>query len=154
MTLIDANALVLLIVGMVDENLIGKHKRTSIYSKQDYRDLLLAVRDLHSLVILPNVWTEVDNLLNRFSGNHRWSYITLMRSMLEQTTERYVASVMGGKSNHFMSDGLTDALLVELGKEKQCDFLITGDSALSDIARANGIAIYDTVQRRNENLRK
>ena len=154
MILIDANALVLLIVGMIDENLVGKHKRTSIYSKQDYQELLLAIKDLHNLVVLPNVWTEVDNLLNRFSGNHKWSYITLVKSMLEQTTERYVASVTGGGSDYFISDGLTDALLIELGKEKQYDYLITGDSTLSDIARANGINVYDTVQRRNENLRQ
>ncbi len=154
MILIDANALVLLIVGMIDENLVGKHKRTSIYSRRDYQELRLVIKDFRRLVVLPNVWTEVDNLLNRFSGNHKWSYITLIKSMLEQTTERYVASVTGGVSDYFMSDGLTDALLIELGKEEQYDFLITGDSALSDIARANGIEVYDTVQRRNEDLRK
>ncbi len=154
MILIDANALVLLIIGSMDQDLIVKHKRTSIYSKQDYKDLISIIRDLHNLVVLPNVWTEVDNLLNRFSGNYKWPYVSLVRSLAGQTTEKYLASVTGMSSDYFIGDGLTDALLIELGKEKQCDFLITGDSALSDIARANGITVYDTVQRRNENLRK
>ena len=96
MILIDANALVLLIIGLIDQNLVSKHKRTS--------------------------------------------------------TERYLTSKLGVSSAYFVSDGLTDSLLIELGKE--CDLFITGDSSLSNIAIANGIKVYDIVQRRNENLRK
>ena len=154
MILIDANAFVLLIVGLIDQNLIAKHKRTSIYSVQDHEELLFVIRDLHNLVVLPNVWTEVDNLLNRLSGNYKWPYVRLIRSLTKQTTEKYLASVNGAESEYFMSDGLTDSLLIELGKHEQYDFLITGDSALSDIAKANGIKVYDTVHRKNENLRR
>ena len=154
MILIDANAFVLLIVGLIDQNLIAKHKRTSIYSVQDHEELLFVIRDLHNLVVLPNVWTEVDNLLNRLSGNYKWPYITLIRSLTERTAEAYLASVDGVKSEYFISDGLTDSLLIELGKNEQYDFLITGDSALSDIAKANGIRVYDTVQRKNDNFRR
>ena len=154
MILIDANALVLLIVGMIDEKLIAKHKRTSIYSEKDYRDLLSAIGSLDRLVILPNVWTEVDNLLNRLSGSHKWPYVTLMKLLVEQTTEEHIASIVGINSDYFISEGLTDSLLIELWKQKQYDFLITGDSKLSDIANAYGIEVYDTVQRRNQNLRE
>ena len=154
MILIDANALVLLVIGLIDKSLISRNKRTSIYSKKDHEDLLLAIGSLGRLVVLPNVWTEVDNLLNRLTGNYKWPYISLVRSLIEQTTEEYLASMTGINSDYFISEGLTDSLLIELGKEKRYDFLITGDSALSDIAIANGIKVYDTVQRRNENLRE
>ena len=152
MILIDANALVLLIIGLIDQNLISKHKRTSTYSKKDYADLLLVIRDFRNLVILPNVWTEVDNLLNRLPGRYRWQYLETVRGLTTQTSERYLASRLGVSSTYFISDGLTDSLLIELGKE--CDLLITADSSLSTIATANGIKVYDIVQRRNENLRK
>ena len=152
MILIDANALVLLIIGLIDQNLILRHKRTSTYSKKDYADLLLVIRDFRNLVILPNVWTEVDNLLNRLPGRYRWQYLETVRGLTAQTSERYLTSKIGVSSVYFVSDGLTDSLLVELGKE--CDLLVTADSSLSNIATANGIDVYDIVQRRNENLRK
>ncbi|MDF9800021.1 hypothetical protein OKW21_005284 [Catalinimonas alkaloidigena] len=60
--LIDSNALVLLIIGLIDQNLIPKHKRTSIYRKKDFERLLNVIKDFNHLIVLPNIWTEVDNL--------------------------------------------------------------------------------------------
>ena len=150
MILIDTNAFVLLILGSIDRGLIKTHKTTSIYSEQDYEDLLTVIGDLRRLVVLPNVWTEVDNLLNSLSGNYKWPYIDLMKELTTQTTERYLSSKSGTDSPYFISIGLTDALLLELGKD--CDLLITSDSDLSDRAVANSINVYDLVKRRNENL--
>jgi len=75
MILIDANAFVLLIVGLVDLNLISNHKRTFIYYRKDHKNLLLVIGNYDRLVVLPNVWTEIDNLLNRFSGSYKLKYI-------------------------------------------------------------------------------
>jgi len=72
MILIDANALVVLLIGIIDPRLFKTHKTTSIYEEQDYYDLLAIIGDLKNLVVLPNVWTEVDNLLNNFSGNYKY----------------------------------------------------------------------------------
>lgn len=69
--LIDSNALVLLIIGLIDQNLTSKNKRTSIYRKKDFEQLLLRIDSLENLVILPNIWTEVDNLLNSLSGRYK-----------------------------------------------------------------------------------
>ena len=139
---------------MIDKSLISSHKTTSIYTEQDFVDLLKIIRKAgwSKILVLPNVWTEVDNLLNRLAGNYKWPYIKLVRKLLEQTNERYLTSESGAHGMYFANVGLTDSLLVELGKE--CDLLVTADSSLSNIATANGINVYDIVQRRNENLRK
>lgn len=154
MILIDTNAFILLILGLIDKRLISSHKTTSIYSEQDFVDLLDIVHKTgwNQVLVLPNVWTEVDNLLNRLAGNYKWPYIKLIRKILTQTSERYLTSKSGANSVYFGSVGLTDSLLIELGKE--CDLLVTADSSLSNIATANGIKVYDTVKRRNENLSK
>ena len=150
MILIDANALVLLIVGQIDPSL--EHKRTRIYSKDDYSNLLLVIKDFRNLVVLPNVWTEVDNLLNGFKGERKWAYINAIKKLTTETTEEFLSTESGINSDYFINVGLTDALLVELGK--RCNLLITADSDLSDIAIAHGIRVYDTVHRRNESLRE
>ena len=64
------------------------------------------------------------------------------------TTERYLSSLRGAENPYYFDLGLTDSLILECAKE--CNLLITSDSRLSDIARANGINVYDMVMARNE----
>ena len=40
MIVIDTNALVVLILGLMDENLLGEHKTASVYTKDDFYKLL------------------------------------------------------------------------------------------------------------------
>jgi len=150
MILIDSNSLILLILGLINQDLIAKHKTTSIYTKKDFEDLLIVIKDFSNLVVLPNIWTEVDNLLNRLSGNYKWPYIEKVKALVSQISEQYLESELGINSDHFITVGLTDSLILELGKK--CDLLITADSSLSDIAIANGIKVYDIVRKRNEDF--
>lgn len=150
MILIDSNSLVVLIVGLMDKKLISTHKRTSIYSEEDFEKLLRVIQSFDRLLILPNTWTEVDNLLNNFSGNYKWPYIQNMRQMGNIATEKYLKTQLGIRSDYFIELGLTDSLILELGK--QCEFLITSDSALSDFAIANNIKVYDMVAERNKSF--
>ncbi|GHB72112.1 hypothetical protein [Persicitalea jodogahamensis] len=151
MKIIDSNALVVLIVGLIDPNLLKNHKRTSLYDEDDFLELLNVVGDLGQVVILPNVWTEVDNLLNSFSGHYKYSYITNIAALIASTTEKYVPSATVTDGYEFYDLGLTDALI--LGEAKNGQLLITSDSMLSDYAVANGIQVYDLVKAKNEKLK-
>ena len=149
---IDSNVLVILILGLIDPNLIGKDKRTSIYEKEDFYDLLNVIGAIDKLVVLPNIWTEVDNLLNHISGSYKYQYIEKITSTIRVTSEEYVKSYVATQSQSFINLGLTDSLIMDLAKK--CDFLITDDSRLSDSARANGILVYDIKSIRNEKLKR
>ena len=75
MILVDSNAFVILVLGLMDKNLINKHKRTSIYEEIDYYNLIEIIGDdLSKIITLPNIWAEVDNLLNDFKGNYKYQY--------------------------------------------------------------------------------
>ena len=54
MKLIDTNALVVFLIGMIDVRQIHKHKRTSIYTEKDFIELAALVQPLEELLILPN----------------------------------------------------------------------------------------------------
>lgn len=151
MILIDSNVLVILMLGLVDPNLIGKDKRSSIYEKEDFYKLLNAIGSIDKIVVLPNIWTEVDNLLNHVSGSYKYQYIEKITSTIRVTSEEYIKSSIGTQSSNFSHLGLTDSLILEFAKK--CDFLITDDSRLSDFARANGILVYDMKSIRNEKLK-
>ncbi len=151
MILIDTNALIVLILGLIDENLLGKHKRASIYSKEDFYRLLNVIGDFKNLLVLPNIWTEVDNLLNNFQGNHKRVYILKIREIVSKSAEKYLETRFCLENQYFERLGLTDSTILELAKE--CKFIITSDSKLSDYANANGISVYDMIQKRNEDFR-
>jgi rRNA-processing protein FCF1 len=150
MILIDTNALIVLVIGLMDTRLISKHKRTSIYEQQDFDDMVSVIGRLDRLIVLPNVWTEVDNLLNNFGGDHKYQYILRTIETMKLSSEKFVESIKGAESHAFYDLGLTDSLLLEIAAE--CDLLITSDSSLSDYAVANGIQVYDIVKNRNERL--
>lgn len=150
MKLIDTNALIILILGLMNPKYISNHKRTSIYEEQDFYDLVAFVGDFQKLIVLPNVWTEVDNLLNNFSGNQKIDYIENIVNTLKLTTEIYIKSETAVEGYGFYDLGLTDSLL--LSHSKKCEVLITSDSQLSDYALANGVLVYDLVKNRNDRL--
>ncbi len=150
MILIDTNALIILILGQIDSRLIDTHRRTSIYEEQDYYDLLSVIVKIENLIVLPNVWTEVDNLLNGFNGEQKYQYITKITETIKSTSEQFMSSLIGVNSDSFFDLGLTDSLLLNLAKE--CELLITTDSSLSDYAIANGIKVFDIVKNRNSRL--
>jgi rRNA-processing protein FCF1 len=150
MKLIDTNSLIILLLGLIDPKLINTHRRTSIYEEQDFNDLLAFIGDFKKLVVLPNVWTEVDNLLNDFNRGHKERYVEEISNTIKTTTEKFLESKIATKSMSFFDLGLTDSLLLELSKE--CELLITSDSSLSDYAIAYGIPVFDVVKNRNNRI--
>ncbi|MEM6845546.1 MAG: hypothetical protein AAF632_25250 [Bacteroidota bacterium] len=152
MILIDANALTLLIIGLIDSGQITKHRRTSVYTEEDFHKLLRVIQDFNNLLILPNIWTETDNLLNNFLiGNFKWPYIQVLEKLVSKTTEKYLSSETGVNSDYFIDIGLTDSLII--GLREEFELLITADTKLSDIAKAHGITVYDLVEERNKDFK-
>lgn len=151
MILIDSNALLVLILGLMDPALINKHKKTSIYDDEDFQNLLIMIEQLENVVVLPNVWTEVDNLLNGFNRDYKHLYIETLIRAIKKTTEKYLESSQVEDSYAFYDLGLTDTLILRHAKE--CKLLITSDSALSDFARSEGIDVYDMKEMANERFR-
>lgn len=152
MILIDTNALLVLILGLIDPKSISKNKRASIYEEQDFNNLLYIIEDFSRLVILPNIWTELDNLLNNLTGDNKYKYCQILKTLSREITEEYIATNIGINSDLFYELGLTDSLIIYYGKN--CDFIITADSSLADLASANQIIVYDLVAERNKRLRQ
>lgn len=150
MILIDTNALVVLLIGIIDPRIYKWHNRTSIYNEEDFDNLLATIGSIEKLVVLPNVWTEVDNLLNDFGGEYKYQYVNKITETIKGTTEKFLESQKATQSPYFQHLGLTDSLLLE--HSKLCELLITSDSQLSDYAKAFNIPVYDMVERRNERL--
>lgn len=81
----------------------------SIYSTEVFEDLLTIVnRDFSKIVTIPNVWREVDNLLNKFTGENKSKYCSIIKNLEEESNERYFKSSEGINNIFFRQIGLTD----------------------------------------------
>jgi rRNA-processing protein FCF1 len=147
MKLIDTNALVVLLLGLIDPKLINSNRRTSIYEEQDFHDIILTIGQIENLIVLPNVWTETDNLLNNSIGHQKFKYIENIKYLVNNTTELYLKSASITNHNNLFELGITDSLL--LSHAVNCELLITSDSTLADHARAIGVSVFDVVKNRN-----
>ena len=125
---IDANLLVLLIVGSAGRDLIAKHRRLRVFSKDDYQCLLNMIDQVAQVFVTPNTLTETSNLIAQHGEPERGRFFDKLRVLIEKTKEVMVASTDASQIHEFRRLGLTDtALLVVVTAETP---LITVDLEL------------------------
>lgn len=123
---IDANLLVLLIVGATGRHLIGKHKRLKSFMEGDYERLIQQIASATSpgsatkptrvgaVRVTPNTLTEASNLLAQHQEPERSQFFKTLRLLIENSTEVVVASADASRATAFPRLGLTDAVLLEV----------------------------------------
>ena len=123
---IDANLLVLLIVGATGRHLIPKHKRLRAFLEDDYDRLLQELArtkppaataeptTVGAVRVTPNTLTEASNLLAQHDEPERSQFFRTLRILIENSTETVVASADASRSSAFPRLGLTDAALMEV----------------------------------------
>ena len=129
---IDANLLVLLVVGRVGRGEVRKHRRTRRFSPEDYDRLSEAVEDMNCVFVTPNTLTEASNLLE--SGDRR--FLAELRKLIEDSEEVTVASIAAARNGAFPKLGLSDAASIEAASPDRP--LITADFDLYIAAVAAG----------------
>lgn len=133
---IDANLLVLLIVGSVDEKLIPKHRRLKQFEVEDYRNLRNLLGRAQQVFVTPNTLTETSNLLAQHKEPERSRFFDQLRSTIEESREIHVVSEVASRSKAFKRLGLTDAALLEVATVETP--LLTVDLDLYRAALAKG----------------
>ena len=111
---IDANLIVLLVVGLVGRDLIARHKRTKTFVVEDYDRLSRAISRVDTIRVTPNTLTEASNLLAQHREPQRSRLLLMLRALIEQSPEIVVASADAARHDAFPRLGLTDAALLEV----------------------------------------
>ena len=110
---IDANLLVLFVVGRVDRNLIAKHRRLREYTEEDYDILLTLLNPVDELYVTPNTLTETSNLLGQHAEPERSMLLNELRGLIQRSQEVVVSSAQASNNREFPQLGLSDAALLE-----------------------------------------
>lgn len=129
---IDANLLVLLVVGSVDRKLVAKHRRTRRFLPEDY-DHLVEVMHNMQLFVTPNTLTEASNHLEAREDTR---FLEQLRKLIQISQEIVVESATASQNTAFTRVGLTDAGLLEVVSAKRP--LITVDLELYSVALQKG----------------
>jgi hypothetical protein len=102
------------------------------------------------IITSPNILTEVDNILNRITGEDKYKYLILVRAIYKQTIEKYIKTEIISQNWFFDTLGITDSAILMMAKESE--LLISGDSSLCDYARSLDIKIFDFKEYINSRL--
>jgi len=136
---LDANLLLLLVVGSTDRSLIAKHKRLSSYTAEDYDLLILFLSPASNIIVTPNTLTEVSNLAGYISDPARTAIYQMFRALVEApiNTELAVSSKLAVSKTEFVRLGLTDSVLLSLASQSHT--LLTADMDLYLAAVTQGL---------------
>ena len=115
---IDANLIVLLVVGWTGRNLISKHRRTRQFTSEDFDRLDRIVERQRQIFVTPNTLTEASNLLAQHREPERTRLHQTLGSMISRSNERLVNSRTATEQPEFLRLGLTDAALISVVSSK------------------------------------
>ena len=138
---IDANLLVLLVVGSVDRNLIRKHRRLQRFNVHDYDRLLDLIGQHDQVFVTPNTLTETSNLLAQHGEPGRSRFFDRLRFIIERSEEVVVVSKVAASHSEFPRLGLTDAVLLEAITAKTPLLTVDFDLYRAALAKAPNAAV-------------
>jgi hypothetical protein len=135
--ILDANLLLLLVVGATSRDYIAKHRRLSAYTEADF-DLLGKVLATDSkIVVTPNILTETSNLIRYIANPARTQIYRVFRTLVQATEEQYLESRQVVSREEFIRLGLTDSAMLEMATASH--ILLTADLALYLAALRQGL---------------
>jgi hypothetical protein len=132
---LDANLILLLVVGMAGPHRIAAHKRLRAFVEADYVTLRKLISGFEELVALPNTLSEASNVLGWTSGDTVQLWATFA-TFVSRVREVYVASALCAARPEFSRLGLSDCAMIEAAKDKI--FILTTDGGLYRSALAVG----------------
>lgn len=125
---VDANLLVLLVVGRTNKTLIERHRRLREFQEEDYDTLVGILNQVDKILVTPNTLTEASNLLAQHGESQRSRFFEMLGILIDESEEIVVTSKAISQNSEFARLGLTDAGLLEVISNSNP--LITVDLAL------------------------
>lgn len=134
--IVDSNLLLLLLIGFMGMEQIGRFKRTQTFTTSDFRLLADFVRQFRVKITTPQVLTEVSNFSNALSGRSKHAFHRVLTTYVSSAIERHQASNLVVPTSSCREFGLTDAVLLAEGVGNY--LLLTDDFRLSQFFDRSG----------------
>ena len=124
--LLDANLLVLYVIGCYDPKRIVQNKRTNSYTPEDFDLLVDFMTQFRQFATTPNILTEVSNLLEGVSYQYG-PVLAMLPELIKEFVELHEPShpIMSSKNKEFIKFGLSDTVFCQV--VEQSYVLLTDD---------------------------
>ena len=136
--LIDTSLLVLLVVGRTGEEIIGKHKRTKTFSKEDYELLLELIGNFNERIVTSHCFAEASNLLKQTQYKEARRLLSTLSLFVGRFVETHVSKENIVKEKHFIRLGVADSGIIH--ESESVTLSLTTDLdlyiAISDMGRS------------------
>lgn len=110
--LVDANLLLLYVVGAYDRGQVERFRRTrDRFAAEDFDTLNRVLRLFDKVVTTPHILTEVSNLMGQMSGRAREGSFELFAQKVLSMKEDHTSAADLGKNPAFVRFGITDAAI-------------------------------------------
>lgn len=149
--LIDANLLIVLLVGNTNEKIINKVKPTRAYTIEDYRFLLRLIKHFR-VVTTPHILTEASNLCEKTEKHHKDKIMLQFSKTVIDLIEFPIPSKEAVTTPIFRKLGLSDSIIFQLGKKGL--IVLTDDFELHNYLLGNDITAANINHFRSEYLLK
>jgi len=140
--LIDTNLLLLYGVGLFDQGLIGRFKRTNKYTTEDFEIVSKIARLSPRLITTPHILCEVSNLiLGRGEGSPPLFWGKLL-DLIQKAHELYVQKDVLLALRGFSKYGITDTGIIELA-QRDGYLVLTDDFPLAGYLQSRRCAVLN-----------
>jgi hypothetical protein len=116
---LDANLLVLLVVGLTERRYISIHKRLKEYDVADFDQLNALISHSAGIAATPNALSEASNLLRQIGEPAKTQIAVAFRELIKVTSEIHIKSVDAASRTEFLRIGLSDSALLEIGRSME-----------------------------------
>lgn len=149
--ILDANLLLLLVVGSASREYISKHKRLKAYSETDFDILVELISSAPNIFVTPNTLTETSNLIGYIAEPARTKIFKVFCDYVQSADEHYCESRQAITRKEFIRLGLTDSVL--LHETTDSFMLLTADLDLYLAAAREGYPVQNFNHLRDEAYR-
>jgi predicted nucleic acid-binding protein len=129
---IDANLLLLLVIGASDPSDIARSKRLQAFAPSDFELLVRYGARFTSTVVTPHGLTEVSNLIGSGDDENIRRRNGAFARLVASFVEVHVPAIEITRSSPFYALGLSDAAQLDAARER--GRLLTADGRLAQVA--------------------
>ena len=115
--LLDANLLLLLVVGTYNRQRVETFKRLNIFAPEDFDLLIGIIARFRGIVVTPNILTEVSNLAGNLPDHERELCFRIFGESISASDEVYVPSSTVASDATFRRFGLSDAVIIQVASQ-------------------------------------
>ncbi len=119
--IVDANLLLVYIVGCINPSRLAKFTRTRQFDEYSFNLLFELISNFKAVITAPNILTEVCNLLGNLQNPERSQCLGLIKALIENKAvfqEFYIESEVAANESCFTKLELTDSVISCIAKDK------------------------------------